>query len=319
MDIPFIGQQQLSTLLEYPKLIAALERSFGEDGIHTPQRHHHDYINPISDKDSTLLLMPSWEEGNALGVKLVTINPENHNQDLPSIQGVYVLFDEHGTPRLILDARELTVKRTAATSALASAYLSREDSSKLMIIGTGALSGELIRAHASLRKIERVMVWGRDSSKAQDIVSKYADSDYTVETTESIEAGLKEADIVSVATMSEKPLVLGEYLREGQHLDLVGSYKPDMREADDAAIMRSQVYIDSEMAKKESGDLAIPLGKKVINEDHIRGTLFDLCQKKVKGRRSDREITYFKSVGHALEDLVAARMTLEFLKPTGSS
>jgi len=303
----FIEKDEVEKALDYPLLIKALKTAFQSEVKVTP-RHHHDFKNPKEGIDSTLLLMPAWEESENLGVKIVTLSPNNVKYDLPTINGLYILFDaQKGVVEAIIDAKALTTKRTAASSALASSYLSREDSSSVLIIGTGALSTELIKAHASVRDIKDVYIWGRNKSKALEITQKLK-NDFNIKTINSIEQKISEVDIISCATLSQTALVFGKYLKEGQHIDLVGSYKPNMREADDELIKTVDIFIDTNMAKKETGDIKIPLDEKTICEDDIKADLFELTRLKKKGRTSNSQITLFKSVGHALEDLAAAKL-----------
>ena len=271
-------------------------------------RHHHDFPNPITKADSTLLLMPAWNPGKRAGVKIVTVSPENVQFDLPSINGTYIYLDAtKGTIKAILEAKSLTVKRTAAASALASQYLSRQNASTMLMIGTGALSKNLIRAHSSVRPINHVYVWGRNFEKAKTICSELSHERFTISPIKTIEEKISDVDIISCATLSKTPLVLGKYLKSGQHIDLVGAYKKDMREADDEAISKSSVFLDTmQGGLKESGDIVIPLQKGIIEESNIKADLFELCSNQKKGRISNNEITLFKSVGHALEDLAAA-------------
>jgi len=293
---------------DFPELIAALKKGFASEEILVPMRHHHDFPNPDVGTDSTLLLMPAWHSGKVAGVKIATVSPENGRFDLPSIQAVYVLMDAlKGTMKAILQAKSLTAKRTAAASALASSFLSRTDSTSLLMIGTGALSANLVRAHASVRPIKNVFVWGRNFEKAQAVCDELTGEAFDCLAVESIEEKIGEVDIVSSATLSPTPLVLGSHLKPGQHIDLVGAYRKDMREADDEALGKSSVYIDTfQGGLKESGDIAIPLKSGVLKEEDIKGDLFGLCSGTAKGRNHPEEITYFKSVGHALEDLMAA-------------
>ncbi|GEL09965.1 ornithine cyclodeaminase [Flavobacterium glycines] len=292
----------------FNELIEVLRDGFSNSDIVVPMRHHHDFSNPKEGKDSTLLLMPAFNPGKNLGVKIVTVSPNNGKYDMPAIQGMYIYLDAHkGNVNAILDAKSLTAKRTAATSALASSYLSRVDSSSLLMIGTGALSVDLIKAHASVRPIKQVFIWGRDKKKAQKIVNILKDFPFTCTAIEQIEDKISEVDIISSATLSPTPLVFGKYLKEGQHLDLVGAYKKDTREADDEAILKSSVFLDTyQGGLKESGDILIPLANGIIAKESIKADLFELCSNVKKVRTSEDEITYFKSVGHALEDLVAA-------------
>ena len=199
--------------------------------------------------------MPAWSNEEYVGVKVVTVSPYNGQFNLPGIQGVYTLIKaENGLVEAQIDAKVLTVKRTAATSALASSFLSREDSSTLLMVGTGALSPELIQAHCAVRPITKVLIWGRSIEKAQAICDNLTTEGVSLSPIESIEAGMAEADIISVATLSQEPLVFGKWLKPGQHLDLVGAYRPDIREADDETLSRSSIFIDHEGAMTETGD-----------------------------------------------------------------
>lgn len=316
-----ITKAQLENYLDYPELIEALRRAFQEDFM-VPPRHHHNYQNPKARKDSTLLLMPAWQAGKYLGIKVVTISPNNGKYDLPSVQGIYTLFDAHlGTPLTQIDALTLTTQRTAATSALASSFLSKKNSKTLLVIGTGKLAPELIRAHTAIRPIETVYVWGRNFEKAKGVVSfitnklqDFENSSFQISPITNIEEGIEKADIISAATLSPEPLIFGKKLKAGQHLDLVGAYLPTMREADDEAIRKSSVFVDTYDGAKESGDILIPLENGILKFENICGDLFELCRGEKLGRKDNNEITIFKSVGHALEDLVAAKLIYEKMK-----
>ncbi|MGI9531113.1 ornithine cyclodeaminase family protein [Lutimonas sp.] len=308
-QIPFIDQTFIAEKTDFKQLIQSLSEGFAAKSVVTPMRHHHDFKNPKEKSDSTLLLMPAWREGDDLGVKIVTVNPENGKYNLPSIQGTYMYMDAHkGSILAILDAKALTAKRTAAASALAASFLAKEDASVMLMIGTGALSRNLIRAHASIRPISKVYVWGRDFNKSLEIANEMKGEFTEIKAVKDYLPYLEKADLISCATLSESPLVFGEYLRNGQHIDLVGAYKKNMREADDNAIVRSRVYIDTfQGGLKESGDIVIPLQNGTLHEKDILADLFDLCSAEKRGRLSDSEITLFKSVGHASEDLIAAK------------
>ncbi|UWY27400.1 ornithine cyclodeaminase family protein [Flavobacterium sp. TR2] len=306
--IQFISDHFIEEKCNFKELIEKLRTGFSTPGINVPMRHHHDYPNPEEGKDSTLLLMPAFQAGKDLGVKIVTVSPNNGKYDLPSIQGTYIYLDGHkGNIKAILEAKSLTGKRTAATSALASSYLSRKDASSMLMIGTGALAVNLIQAHASVRPITEVYVWGRTIEKAQLVCDALEGSSFVCKPVSAIEEVISQVDIISAATLSPVPLVFGKWLREGQHLDLVGAYKKDMREADDEAVLKSSLFLDTyQGGLKESGDILIPLTNGIITKETIKADLFELCSNAKQGRTSDAEITYFKSVGHALEDLVAA-------------
>lgn len=310
MDIPvFIDSDFIEAHSSFVELVQALKKAFATNGTIVPQRHHHDFPNPTKEKDSTLLVMPAWNPGEDSGVKVVTINPYNGDLGLPAIQGSYLYMDaSNGQLRAIIEAKNLTAKRTAATSALASKYMSRKDADSLLMIGTGALSINLIKAHTAVRPIKKVYVWGRSIEKAKGIVNQLQDEAFSIEAVKEIDDAISKVAIISCATLSETPLVLGVNLIPGQHVDLVGAYKPNMREANDEAIQRSVVFVDAfGGGLKESGDIAIPIQTGVLKEDDIAADLFGLCSGRQQGRSSDHQITLFKSVGHALEDLAAAK------------
>ncbi|MBG6133575.1 ornithine cyclodeaminase [Aquimarina sp. EL_43] len=292
----------------FNELIAELRNKFASNSILVPMRHHHDFPNPVVQEDSTLLLMPAWNPGKEAGVKIVTVSPKNGQFDLPSIQGTYLYMDAiKGTIKAIMEAKSLTVKRTASASALASSYLSKPDASSLLMIGTGALSTNLIKAHASVRPIKTVYIWGRNYEKAKKISEELEGESFDIHAIPTIKEKISKVDIISCATLSKTPLVLGNYLKAGQHVDLVGAYKKDMREADNESIKKATIFVDTyQGGLKESGDIVIPLKEGILKEEDIKADLFELCSEAKQGRTSDHEITVFKSVGHALEDLAAA-------------
>lgn len=308
-QFPYINSEFMESYTDFKVLIKALKKGFSDEAVETPMRHHHDYPNPEEEIDSTLLLMPSWEAGEDLGVKIVSVNPHNGKFNLPSIQGTYIYIDGHkGMIRAILDAKALTAKRTAATSALAASYLAKLDASTMLMLGTGALSVNLIKAHASVRPIKKVFVWGRNFNKAKLIAEQFEPMAIEVIPIENYLQKLSKVDIISCATLSKEPLVFGKLLQPGQHLDLVGAYKKDMREADDEAVLRSKIFLDTyQGGLQESGDIVIPMKHGILQESDVKADLFELCSGSKKGRASDQEITFFKSVGHASEDLIGAR------------
>jgi ornithine cyclodeaminase/alanine dehydrogenase-like protein (mu-crystallin family) len=311
----FINAEQIEQHTDFTELVEVLRRAFRSDLV-TPQRHHHQVENPDAGIESTLLLMPCWQPGERLGVKVVSVFPANSKYQLPSIHGIYILMDgKTGAVKCLLDGKALTAKRTAAASALASCFLSKKGSRSLLMIGTGAQAPDLIRAHAAVRPIEEVFVWGRNFEKAKrlvrdDIFLKNVISGQgkkmAVHAIERKEDVMGEVDIISCATLSESPLVFGEMLRPGQHLDLVGSFKINMREADDETILRSEIYVDTFGALDETGDLATPIANGILKPEDIRADLARLCRGEKPGRTSEESITLFKSVGHASEDLAAA-------------
>jgi len=316
---------QIDGALTFPGLVDALEAGFRGDLV-APTRHHHGIARV--DGDATLLLMPAWTgesaadasaepsaEASAMGVKIVSVFPGNGARGLPSIQGVYYLADgATGMPRAVLDGARLTLWRTACASALAARHLARADAATLTMVGAGALAPFLIRAHMSQRPIARVTVWNRDFEKARGLAAALAGEGLPVAASEDLEAAVRGADLVSCATLSKEPLVRGAWLREGAHLDLVGAFNLAMREADDEALDRACVFVDTPAALTEGGDVAVAIRDGGFDRAHVRGDLFGLCRGEVAGRGSDAEITLFKSVGAALEDLAAAMAVMRGLE-----
>jgi ornithine cyclodeaminase/alanine dehydrogenase-like protein (mu-crystallin family) len=302
-----VSAAEIDGALSFATLIEALERAFRGDVV-VPHRHHHEIARPGS--PATLLLMPAWTGAASeahVGVKVVSVYPENAARSLPSVFGTYLLMDgATGEPLAALDGTRLTVWRTAAASALAARSLAREDATRMVMIGAGALAPFLIRAHAGVRPIRQVRIWNHRAEKARTLAAELSREGLPAEAVEELEPAVREADVVSCATLSTAPLVRGAWLKAGAHLDLVGAFNLKMREADDEALARASVYIDTDAARSEGGDVAVGLRSGAIASEHIRGDLFDLCRGRVAGRTALGEITLFKSVGSAIEDLAAA-------------
>lgn len=306
-----IDAAAVERLLSWPALVGALGDMFAA-GCVAPARHHHPFDIPGEDA-GTLLLMPAWAPGAYLGVKIVTVVPANGTRGLPAIAGTYLLSSAAtGETLAVIDGASLTAWRTAAASALASKHLSRPESEDLVIVGTGALSARLAAAHASVRPIRRIRVWGRSVEKAAAAADRIRADGLEAEAITDLEAAVRAADIVSCATLSRAPLVLGDWLKPGAHLDLVGAFNPGMRESDDAAVKRSSLFVDTrEGALHEAGDLVQPIRAGLIGPEAIAADLRELCLGLHAGRRSADEITLFKSVGASLEDLAAAVLVYE--------
>jgi ornithine cyclodeaminase len=290
--------------LDFKDLIEALRQGFIE-GCHSPLRHSH---TMGSTKDaSTLLVMPAWQEGGYLGVKLVVISPHNAKLGLPVVNASYVLADSvSGRQLALLDGTEITPRRTAAASALAGTYLARPDASSLLIVGSGKVGSLMAQAYQAIRPIDKVSVWSQTASRAADLARQLRADGFDAVQVDDLEAATARADIISCATPSIEPLIKGEWLRPGVHVDLIGGYTPQMREVDDTAMRRATVFIDTEHVLEEAGDLIQPINDGVITVADIKGTLETLCRGEVPGRQSAEEITLFKSAGSGLEDLAAA-------------
>ena len=302
----YYSAEQVADSLTWPRLLSALRAGFREGGTQPPRHHHR--VTVAGEPDGVLLLMPAWTEGGHLGLKMATAFPGNPARGLDTIQATYVLASSRtGVPLATLDGGELTARRTAAASALASTFLSRPDASRLLVVGTGRLAPLVALAHKSVRPIGEVVIWGRDPAKAGSVRRELERQGLPATVSESLEASVREADIVSCVTSATEPLVQGQWLRAGAHLDLIGSYTEAMREADGDAVARSRVFVDSrEAALDESGELLHALREGLLRREDVQGDLFELCRGEVVGRATEGEITLFKSVGLALEDLQAA-------------
>jgi ornithine cyclodeaminase len=303
-----VSADEVHRSLDFPALIDAIAALF-EAGCEVPLRHHHAVGVPGAPA-ATLLLMPAWQPGKALGIKIVSVFPGNAARSLPAVMGQYLLLDAAtGAPKAFIDGTALTLRRTAAASALASRFLSRPDAAHLLMVGTGALAPHLVAAHCAVRPIRRVSIWGRNPERARATGAKLTLPGVAVAMAETLGEGVAAADIVSCATLAQAPLILGKWLRAGQHLDLVGGFTPAMREADDDAVRRAAVYVDTRAgALKEAGDIVQPLARGALAAAAIKGDLFDLCRGTAPGRSDPETITLFKSVGTALEDLAAAQL-----------
>ncbi len=303
-----IDAAAVAEALSYGALVDAIGHAFA-GGVTVPVRAHHDV--PVEDgQNSTILLMPAWSDDGYIGVKTVVVAPENASKGLPAVQATYQLFDrETGRPLALLDGPELTARRTACASALAARYLAPEDASRLLMIGTGVLAHHLPPAHAAVRPITEVRVWGRNPENAEKTAAALRAAGLAAEMTEDLSSSVEWADIVSAATLAKEPIIDGNWLRPGQHVDLVGAFRPDMREADDTVLERARIFCDTKAgAMKEAGDLSDPLGRGVIEEKDVLADLFDLASGTFVFERGPDDITMFKSAGTAIEDLAAAML-----------
>jgi len=290
--------------LDYRSLVEALRDGF-RAGATAPVRASH----PVTPEGDRLLLMPAWD-GAGLGVKIVTVFPRNRERGLASVAALYLLMDgTTGHPVALIDGEAMTLRRTGAASALASTYLSRADSKHVVVAGTGALAPYLAAAHCAVRPIERISVWGRSFERATRTAALLRSHHLPAEPVPDLTVALADADIVSCATTAREPVVRSAWIRDGTHVDLVGAFTPEMRESDDALVERAQLFVDTFAgALKEAGDLVQPIVQGVIARERVVAELADLVSGRHRGRRTHDQVTLFKSVGSALEDLCAARL-----------
>jgi ornithine cyclodeaminase/alanine dehydrogenase-like protein (mu-crystallin family) len=294
--------------LPFERLIPALRDLFAA-GCEVPARHVHTV------GELTSLLMPAWQAGGYYGVKVVNVAPGNAARGLPGVHGSYLLHDAGtGVPLALIDGSELTTRRTAAASALAAGWLAREDAEHLLVVGAGRIAAVLPAAYRVLRPIRRVTVWARQPDKAHALAAQLAAQGFDARAATQLDDAVAAADIVSCATLAGEPLVQGQHLRPGSHLDLIGSFTPTMREADDHCFAGAGVWIDTDEALHKSGDLLGPMSRGVFAAADVRGTLAQLARGQAAGRARADERTVFKSVGSALEDLAAATLVAEALR-----
>jgi ornithine cyclodeaminase/alanine dehydrogenase-like protein (mu-crystallin family) len=308
MQLRVYSADAVHAALPWAALADALEAAFVAGDAEVPLRHAHALHG-----DGTLLLMPAWSPA-ALGVKVVTVMPGAAVHGAGTVQASYLLLDrETGVPRALIDGEALTLRRTAAASALAAQHLARPDARRLLVVGTGRLAPWMARAHLSLQPgLTHLQVWGRNVDAAEALVETLRDEGFDAEVALALRAAVGRADIISCATTAHEPLVHGAWLTPGQHLDLVGAYRREMREVDDATVLRARVVVDTLAgALAEAGDLLQPIERGLITRAHVVAELAQVLRGEVRGRVAAGDITLFKSVGTALEDLAAARLVAE--------
>jgi ornithine cyclodeaminase len=297
-----INADDTANLLPFDGLIPALRNGFRR-GAHTPERHHH-VIDEAA--DATLLLMPSWDE-QYLGVKLVDVFPGNSSLGRPALSSAYILASAAtGEHLAVIDGNELTRRRTVATSALAATYLARSDSHTHLVVGAGHVGSLAADAYQAVFDIRTVLVYDKAGPNAERLVEGLRQRGVEARVVEELASAVATADIVTCATLATEPIIQGSWLQPGTHLDLIGSFRPNMREADDQCVARSTIYVDTEVAADESGDLTQPIESGLLDPTSIAGTLPQLCRGEVTGRESDSQITIFKAVGSGLADLTSA-------------
>ncbi|MDB3990842.1 ornithine cyclodeaminase family protein [Gammaproteobacteria bacterium] len=304
-------RENVASSLQYGILIEALRKAFSSK-ITAPERVQHTIKNK-NGSDATLLLMPAWKIGEHIGIKIVSVFPENTTNNMNAVHANYFLVNANdGKPVAVMDGTELTLRRTACASALAADYLVNKNVDTLLMIGTGNLAPHMIKAHCVVRNYSRILIWGRNEEKAKRLALSLNIKDKEILAKSDIKEALNVADVISCATLTQKPLIMGDWIKPGQHLDLVGAFTPDMAEADSKAISKSKVVVDTyEGALSESGELINALKEGRIKKEHILSDLRELVLEEKKIRKDSNDITLFKSVGTALEDLAAAELVIE--------
>ena len=304
-------KKNVASSLQYEILIEVLRKAFSSK-ISAPERVQHTIENK-NGSDATLLMMPAWKIGKHIGIKIVSVFPENTMQNMSAVHANYFLMDANdGSPIAVMDGTELTLRRTACASALAADYLVNKNVDTFLIVGTGNLAPHLIKAHCEVRDYSKILIWGRSSVKAEKLASSLDIMGKEIMVMNDLKEALNIADVISCATLSERPLIISNWIKPGQHFDLVGAFTPEMAEVDSQTIAMSKVVVDTyEGALSESGELITALKEGHIKNKHILSDLRELVLGEKNIRNHSNDITLFKSVGTALEDLAAAELVVK--------
>ncbi len=309
-----LDREALRAALPWNPLIEALAAMFRE-GCEAPLRHRHTMPGP-SGSETTLLLMPAWRAFGHTGVKIVHVAPANAARGEPAVHAAYLLSDAAtGAPLALMDGGELTDRRTAAASLVAARHLARPDSRRLLLLGSGKVARALAEGYAARFPLTDIAIWSPTAANAGRLAHALAGEGLPARAVESPDPAT--ADIVSAATLSTTALIRGADVRPGTHVDLVGAYRRDMREADAALVARATLVVDTRAgALAEAGDIVQAIAEGVIDEGHIAADLAALCRGEHPGRRAAEEVTLFKSVGWAGEDLAAAILAHDRVRGT---
>jgi len=316
-----LRHQDVRRLLPMRECIEAVEdafRALGREEAVNPLRR----ALPLPGGAGLLGWMPaSLGETAVFGVKALSVFPGNRAAGLESHQGAVLLFEpENGRLLGILDASEITAIRTAAASAVATRLLAREEAGVLALLGSGVQAQNHLEAMAAVRRIKEVRIWSRDSVHAETLArGESARRGIPIAARASAREAVEGADLVCTVTGSPEPVLQGDWLASGCHVNAVGACMPAHRELDSRAVARARLFVDSrEAAGREAGDYLIPLREGAVGEDHIQGEIGELLLGRAKGRRDESEITLFKSLGLAVQDLAAARLVLERAEREGA-
>lgn len=305
-----LSDSHVKHALPWKMLINELRHGFVK-GVEQPLRAS--YTVPVpGEPDASLLIMPAWEEGGKLAVKILFISHGNSIRGMPAVNASVMVFDAvTGLAEATMEGGELTARRTAATSALAADLMAPKNAKSLLIVGAGVIAKNLISAHMSVRNYESVLVWARRSKQAKKLADQYNGVSWV----DDLDFAVSQSDVIATATFAKEPLIKGKLIKEGTHLDLVGGFTTEMREADNDAISRAagRIIVDTyDGALAEAGDITQPLAEGIISRKDIAGDMAELCRGEVMPRSSNKQITLFKSVGAAIEDFVAARIASNY-------
>lgn len=305
----FIAKEDVERLAPYGPLVEALAKGLREP-IESPPRSH---FNPNHDA-SAVLIMPAWKPHQVMGTKIVSIWPENNARGQSAVSAIYVVTScKDGTPLAVIDGTELTLRRTAAAAALAARMLARPKSTRLLVVGSGALSAHMAMAHHSVFSLSEITIWGRQLEKAQSVVATLARAGITARATDDLQQALANTDIVAAATTASTAFIPSEWVHAGTHLGLIGAFTSSMAEAETQLLPRARLFADNRAAVLEKGgEVVQALRAGLISAQDVLAELSELVAlpSLVDGRREDADITVFKSVGFAALDLIAAEHVL---------
>ena len=311
-----IDAQQVHDLLDYPGLIEAMRAAHLGPLPKLSDRIIYHEENSEGPPDSFIIL-PAWEPQEGLLCKLVTSFPGNRRKyDIANVNSIYAWVDGRtGITEAVLDGEAMIFRKTSADSALGADILARADASTLLMVGAGGLAPYLVRAHLSVRpSIDTILVWNHRAENAGRLVELLAREDIAASVAADLDEAVSRADIVSCATRATEPLIRGECLQAGAHVDLVGSFTPEMREANDAVLTRCTIFVDHRQTTERSGEFLGPFERGVITADDVSADLFELCQGKHPGRKSTEQLTMMKNGGGSYFDYFVARYLMQLLQ-----
>ncbi|MFT5726202.1 MAG: ornithine cyclodeaminase/alanine dehydrogenase-like protein (mu-crystallin family) [Desulforhopalus sp.] len=319
-QIRILSSKQIRSAIEMKDIIEAMELAFVELSTGNPEMPIRAHIS-IKEPEGTALFMPSYMKPSAMiGIKTVTLFEDNKKNDLPYIQGMVNLFDgNNGTPRAVLDGMTITALRTGAASGLATKLLSRKDSTICTIFGGGVQGRTQLEAVCAVRDIKKAVIFDALPIAAEKFAKEMGEQlGLEIVVAKTSKEAVKDADIICCASIAETPVFDDQDLPAGVHINAVGSYKPHVQEVPEEMVLRSRLYVDHrESALEETGDLIIPIEKGLLTEEHIVAEIGEVAAGKAPGRMSDSEITFFKTVGVAVQDLAAATVILRKAEELG--
>ena len=318
MEPLFVNKEKIASLLPMEECIAVMEkmfRSLAAGECLQPLRN----IMRLPDGNGVLGMMPGHAaQLGVMGIKVITVFHANSESGLPSHQGIVILFDaKHGQPLMLFDALEITAIRTAAASAVATKLLARQNSSTLAIIGSGEQAKRHVEAMLLVRNIRNINIWSRNEKNARQLANELSgEYNLNIHVKKNVQQAIEHADMICTVTASKEPVVMGDWIPAGTHINAVGSSTPVSRELDTAAIIKSKLFTDRyESILNEAGDFLIPKKEGAITDEHVKAEIGEVLSGIKKGREHEDEITVFKSLGIAAEDIFSAYHIYEKIKP----